>query len=219
MGKFKNKTKRHKRVPIMYQASVQTLIRGVLQQPFDVSMATLIVLVDVDPTIGQMKDVQDFMSGLTEMEQQFAAMLEAALQSNKVQKARDLEALEEYNRESGRKLRYGEAAADEQFAAWLPGYSEKLKAKWREEHPEEAAAYDAQVAALADPDNKVVVCDAVLPMDQGVAVLQATDAQGDVTEAVPAGVTPIGWDQVETSVPDADMPAPIPADQADTNDS
>lgn len=172
MGKFKQKW--HKRVPIMYQAPVQTLIRGLLKQPFDVSMAALIVLVDVDPTIGQMKDVQDFMSGLTDMEQQFAAMLEAALQSNKVQKARDLEALEEYNRESGRKLRYGEAAADEQFAAWLPGYSEKLKAKWREEHPEEAAAYDAQVAAQ-------------VTMDQGVGMLQATDPQGDVRELIPAG--------------------------------
>ena len=185
MGKFKQK--RHKRVPIMYQASVQTLIRGLLKQPFDVSMAALIVLVDVDPTIGQMKDVQDFMSGLTEMEQQFAVMLEAALQSNKVQKARDLEALEEYNRESGRKLRYGEAAADEQFAAWLPGYSEKLKAKWREEHPEEAAAYDAQVAAQAAIDAQC---------DQGVAVLQATDAQGDVTPLLPEGV----------AFNDADMP-------------
>ena len=192
----KSNKKRHKRVPIMYQASVQTLIRGVLQQPFDVSMATLIVLVDVDPTIGQMKDVQDFMSGLTEMEQQFAAMLEAALQSNKVQKARDLEALEEYNRESGRKLRYGEAAADEQFAAWLPGYSEKLKAKWREENPEAAAAYDAQVAQR----------DALAADPHYVNMLQATSPQGDVSEFIPRD------DARDTAVAaaegfaDADMP-------------
>ena len=156
MGKFKNKTKRQKRIPIMYQASTQTLIRGLLKQPFDVAMACLIVLVDVDPTISQMKDVQDFMGGLTEMEQQFAAMLEMQLQANKVQKARDLEALETFNRDTGRKLRYGEAHADEEFKAWLPGYSEKFQKKWREEYPELAASYDraqpAQAAATQAVD-------------------------------------------------------------------
>lgn len=190
MGKFNKK--RHKRVPVMYQASVQTLIRGLLKQPFDVSMAALIVLVEVDPTISQMKDVQDFMSGLTDMEQQFAVMLEAALQANKVKYSRMQEAVTAYNMETGSKLRIGQAAADEAFAAWLPAYNVLFQAKWRKEHPEEAAAYDAQQAAqvgvLNNPDNKVVVCDAVLPMDRGVAVLQATDAQGDVTPLIPDDV-------------------------------
>lgn len=178
MGKFNKK--RHKRVPVMYQASVQTLIRGLLKQPFDVSMAALIVLVDVDPTIGQMKDVQDFMSGLTEMEQQFAAMLEAALQANKVKYSRMQEAVNAYNLETGSKLRIGQAAADEAFAAWLPAYNVLFQAKWREENPEEAAAYDAQQAAQVGVLNN--------PENQTVAVLQATDAQGDVTPLIPDDV-------------------------------
>lgn len=178
MGKFNKK--RHKRVPVMYQASVQTLIRGLLKQPFDVSMAALIVLVDVDPTIGQMKDVQDFMAGLTEMEQQFAAMLEAALQANKVKYSRMQEAVNAYNLETGSKLRIGQAAADEAFAAWLPAYNVLFQAKWREENPEEAAAYDAQQAAQVGVLNN--------PENQTVAVLQATDAQGDVTPLIPDDV-------------------------------
>ena len=186
MGKFNKK--RHKRVPIMYQASVQTLIRGLLKQPFDVSMAALIVLVDVDPTISQMKDVQDFVSGLTEMEQQFAVMLEAALQANKVKYSRMQEAVTAYNLETGSKLRIGQAAADEGFAAWLPGYNVLFKAKWREENPEEAAAYDAQQAAQVGVLNN--------PENQTVAVLQATGAQGDVTPLLPEGV----------AFNDADMP-------------
>lgn len=201
MGKFNKKAKRQKRFPIVYQPGIQTLIRGLLKQPFDVSMAALIVLVDVDPTIGQMKDVQDFMSGLTEMEQQFAVMLEAALQANKVKYSRMQEAVNAYNLETGSKLRIGQAAADEGFAAWLPGYNVLFQAKWREENPEEAAAYDAQQAAQAAIDAQC---------DQGVAVLQATDAQGDVTEAVPAGVTPVGWDKVggDADMPDAQPDAP-----------
>jgi len=178
MGKFNKQ--RPKRVPVMYQASVQTLIRGLLKQPFDVSMAALIVLVDVDPTIGQMKDVQDFMAGLTEMEQQFAAMLEAALQANKVKYSRMQEAVNVYNLETGSKLRIGQAAADEAFAAWLPAYNVLFQAKWREENPEEAAAYDAQQAAQVGVLNN--------PENQTVAVLQATDAQGDVTPLIPDDV-------------------------------
>ena len=173
MGKFKNKQKRNRRIPIIYQASVQQLVRGVLKHPFDVSMATLIVLCDVDPTISQLKDVQDFMSGLTQSEQEYAVMLEAALQNNKVQRTRMEEAVKIYNDETGNKLRVGDAGTDEGFAAWLPGYNDRVQAQWREENPEAAEAYDRQVAAQAQ-------------LDQGVGVLQATDPQGDVTPLIPA---------------------------------
>lgn len=174
-------SKRNKSRPIrvIHQASVQRLITGLLAHPFDVSMATLIVLCDVDPTISELRVVKDFMSGLTEAEQQFAVMLEASLQANKVNKARMQVAVEAFNAETGSDLRIGDAAQSEDFAAWLPGYNAKLQAEWREANPEEAAAYDRQQALTAQ-------------MTQGVGMLQATDPQGDVTPLIPervAGVT------------------------------
>lgn len=168
MSKFNKK----KNTRVIHQANTATLIARLLQQPFDVSMACLIVLVDCDPTISDLRVVREFMGALSPAEQEYAAALEVALQTNKINKSRMQTALDCYFMEVGERVQMAEASQSEGFTAWLPGYNARIQQQWRDEHPEEAAALDAQKAQLAT-------------LDQGVSMLQATDPQGDVSELIP----------------------------------
>lgn len=171
----RNKPRGGQRKPfaIIRSKGVAELLEGMLtQHPFDVAMAALVVLNDVDPTVSEIPFVKNYMAKLTEPEQQYAVMLEAALNGNKLRKSRMQTALDEYFEETGERVEMSLAAQHEGFTAWLPAYNEKFQAQWRLDNPEAAAAYDAQVAQQAT-------------LDQGVGILQATDPQGDVSELIP----------------------------------